>query len=70
MTKIGTIATGSVQYSADEASVDIDDFIEVLERARNDGITHVCLESGNYRGAKYMSVYDYDIEPVGGWDDE
>jgi 2-iminoacetate synthase ThiH len=66
MTNIGIIHTGSVQYDADEASVDIDDFIESLERAREDGITHVCLESGNYRGAKYMTVYADDIEPVEG----
>lgn len=67
-TNIGVIPTGSVQYSAEEACTSIIDLIRALEEAKNYGITHVCLESGNYYGAHYMSIFSDDIMPIEDWD--
>lgn len=59
-----TIPAGSVEYSQSAAAVDIDDFIRVLEQAREDGATHVVGLSGNYRGAQYvrLGIDDVDFE--------
>lgn len=59
------IPAGLVEYSRDEAEVDINEFIEQLERLRDlDGVTHVVGLSGNYRGAQYVRLgepeYDED----------
>ena len=51
------LEAGSVEYSIEDAAVLIDDVIEALEQARNDGAEYVTMESGNYRGAKWMKFY-------------
>lgn len=50
------LGTGSVEYSINDASTDINDLIASLEEAREDGATHVVAYSGNYRGAKYLRL--------------
>lgn len=56
------IPAGSVEYSADAAEVEIDELIEALENAKNDGATHVLGLSGNYRGAKYVRLGRVEVE--------
>ena len=56
------IPAGSVEYAAEEAEVSIDELIESLERARNDGATHVLGLSGNYRGAQYVRLGEVTVE--------
>lgn len=51
------ITSGTVTYSASEASVSIDELIATLEEAREDGATQVVGLSGNYRGAKYVRLF-------------
>lgn len=46
----------SVEYSRDKAEVSIDELIEALEIAKEDGATHVVGLSGNYRGASYVRL--------------
>jgi hypothetical protein len=53
------INAGSVEYSAEEAAVEIDELIELLEQAKEDGATHVVGFSGNYRGARYVRLGDH-----------
>lgn len=56
-----TMSAGNVMYSAEEAAIAIDDFIALLENAKSEGATHTVFLSGNYRGAKYVSVdHSYD----------
>lgn len=50
------MSAGSVEYSIENAAVEIDELIEALEEAREDGATHVAGLSGNYRGAKYVRI--------------
>lgn len=50
------ISAGSVEYSAEEAAVTIDEMIEMLQQAKEDGATHVVGFSGNYRGAQYVRL--------------
>lgn len=50
------ISHGSVEYSLDEAAVEIDELIEALQQAKEDGATHVAGASGNYRGAQWMRI--------------
>lgn len=47
---------GGVEYSAEEAATPLEDLIAALEEMRNDGVTHVVMASGNYRGAQWASV--------------
>lgn len=47
---------GSVEYSADEAAIHIDELIEMLESAKSEGADRVVFLSGNYRGAKYVNA--------------
>lgn len=54
-TTIG-ISAGSVEYSVEEAAVTIDEMIQVLQEAKDDGATHVVGFSGNYRGAQYVRL--------------
>lgn len=56
MKNIVGISAGSVEYSADEAAVNIDALIEALQEAQENGATHVVGFSGNYRGAKYVRL--------------
>jgi len=51
------LGSGSVEYSAAEAVADIDEVIEALQQAKNDGAVHVLLASGNYRGAQWQKLY-------------
>lgn len=50
------ISAGNVEYSVEKAAVDIDELIEALEQAKEDGATHVVGFSGNYRGAQYVRL--------------
>ena len=54
-----TIDAGSVEYSLDEAAMPIDDLIELLEQAKEEGATHVVGASGNYRGAQWVRFREY-----------
>lgn len=56
------ITAGSVEYSKEDAEVSIDEFIAALERAKEDGATHVLGLSGNYRGAKYVRLGEPEVE--------
>jgi len=51
-----TMSAGSVEYAKEKAEVSIDEMIEALERAKEDGATHVLGLSGNYRGASYVRL--------------
>lgn len=56
------LAGGSVEYSLEKAACSIEELIESLEQAREDGATHVVLSSGNYRGAQWATLrpgYDF-----------
>jgi hypothetical protein len=57
-----TISTGNVEYSREEAEVDIDDLIAQLQEAKEDGATHVLGLSGNYRGAQYVRLGRVNID--------
>jgi len=57
-----TVSAGNVEYSKDEAEVSIDEFISMLEQAKEDGATHVLGLSGNYRGAQYVRLGEPEIE--------
>lgn len=60
--EVVTVYAGSVEYSVDEAAASIDDLIDLLENAKEEGATHVVFLSGNYRGAQYLRVdnsYDW-----------
>jgi hypothetical protein len=56
------IAAGSVEYSKDAAQIPIDQFIQALEDAKEDGATHVVGLSGNYRGAKYVMLGEPEVD--------
>ena len=47
------IGGGSVEYSLDDAAISIQELIDALLEAQEDGATHVVAASGNYRGAKW-----------------
>lgn len=51
-----TISAGRVEYSKDEAEVELDGLIEALQALKDDGVTHVVGLSGNYRGASYVRL--------------
>ena len=55
-----TIDAGDVEYSQEDAEVSIADFIDQLQQARADGVTHVLGLSGNYRGARYVRLGNVD----------
>jgi hypothetical protein len=59
------INAGFVEYNINEARVSIDEFIAMLEEAKEDGATHLVGLSGNYRGAKFVRIstaYSYNDE--------
>jgi hypothetical protein len=68
------MAAGSVEYGKDKAEVDIDEMIDALQQAKEDGATHVLGLSGNYRGASWvrlgMPEVDYDESDDDDDDDE
>lgn len=51
-----TISAGNVEYDMDAAGVDIDELINALQEAKEDGATHLVGLSGNYRGASYVRL--------------
>jgi pyruvate-formate lyase-activating enzyme len=58
ITKTNTVILGGggVEYSLEDAAVDIEELIEALEEAKEDGAQFVVMSSGNYRGAKWASL--------------
>jgi hypothetical protein len=59
-----TMSAGSVEYGKADAEVSIDELIEALEAAKEDGATHVLGTSGNYRGAQWVRLGLPEVE----WD--
>lgn len=57
-----TISAGNVEYSREAAAVEIEELIEQLQQAQADGATHVVGLSGNYRGAKYVSLGRVEVD--------
>lgn len=53
---VAAISAGNVEYSLDEAAVEIDTLIVELENAKENGCTHVVGTSGNYRGAQWVRL--------------
>lgn len=47
---------GGVEYSLEEAVTPIQELIDALEQAKDDGAEHVVMSSGNYRGAQWATV--------------
>lgn len=66
-----TISAGSVEYSKQDAEIDIEELIAQLEQAKEDGATHVVGLSGNYRGAQYVRLgsVEVDYDESTEWDD-
>lgn len=63
------LSAGSVEYSREEAETSIDEMIQMLQAAKDDGATHVVGLSGNYRGAKWVRL-GTDVEWLEDGDDE
>lgn len=55
----------SVEYDVESAALDIDEMIELLKNAQDNGATHVVGLSGNYRGAQFVR-----LGTSLGWDDD
>lgn len=53
---VAVLAGGNVEYSAEEAATPLEDLIAALEDMREEGVTHVVMSSGNYRGAQWARV--------------
>jgi len=51
-----TISAESAEYGKENAEVPIDELIEALQAAKEDGATHVLGTSGNYRGAQWVRL--------------
>ena len=51
------LSTGGAEYNLTDAAVDINDLIDGLEEARDEGATHVVMPSGNRRGAQWIKLY-------------
>lgn len=62
-----TLSAGNVAYSLDESAVEIDDLIDLLQSAKEEGATHVVGTSGNYRGAQWVRIGSYSGY---GWADD
>lgn len=58
---IAVISAGSAEYNLEEAQIDIDEMIDQLERAKEEGCTHIVGLSGNYRGAQYVRLGDVQV---------
>ena len=54
-----------LNYSLEDAAESIDNVITMLTDAKRRGMEFVVMESGNYRGAKYVTI-PLDWEPVSG----
>lgn len=60
---IAYIPASAVEYSLDNAKVEINELIFALEELRNnDGVTHLVGLSGNYRGAKYIRLGQPEVD--------
>lgn len=57
-----TISAGNVEYAKEKAEVSIEELIEQLQQAQEDGATHVLGLSGNYRGASYVRLGRVQID--------
>ena len=53
---IVTLEFASVEYDAESATMTIDELMELLEEAREEGATHVVGLTGNVYGAKYARI--------------
>lgn len=53
---LASMSAGQIEYSAETAKLDIEELIEALKEAQEDGATHVVGLSGNYRGAQYVRL--------------
>jgi hypothetical protein len=60
-----TLSAGNVEYSLENARVEIDELIELLESAKSEGAIYVVGTSGNYRGAKWTR-----LGTMYGWSDD
>lgn len=58
-----SISSGSSEYSAEAARIPIDDFIQALQSAKEDGATYVIGTSGNYRGAPFVRLGEPAFDP-------
>lgn len=47
---------GGVEYALADAAIGIDELIATLEEMKEDGVTHVVMSSGNYRGAQWARI--------------
>lgn len=55
VTEQNTVAFGSnLEYGLEEAVVPIQEFIDALMEAQDDGAEYVTLLSGNYRGGQFL----------------
>lgn len=52
------ISTGSNQTNIDEASVDIDDVIDMLREAKRMGAEFVTLDSNNFHAPHFVTLRD------------
>ena len=59
---IATMSAGSVEYTVEEAAVEIDELIAQLEQAKEEGATRIVGLSGNYRGAQFVHLGEVDVE--------
>ena len=50
------LGAGQVQYSIEDARVEIGELISALQEAQEEGAEYVVMSSGNYRGAKWQSI--------------
>lgn len=50
------LAGGGVEYGIEDAAIEIEELIATLEAMKEDGVEHVVMASGNYRGAQWASI--------------
>lgn len=58
------VSSGNVEYDMGSTAVPINDLIDALEMAKENGAEYVTGLSGNSRGAKYMYVEIGELETV------
>lgn len=54
--QIAIMQSGSVEYSMESATVSLEDLREMVDDMEQQGVTHVVVASGNYRGAKWQHL--------------
>jgi 2-iminoacetate synthase ThiH len=47
---------GGVEYSAVDAAMPLEELMAALEAMKEEGVTHVLMASGNYRGAQWQRM--------------